>query len=65
VLFGSGAPWLGAPLVYLLGCFGLGAVILSRGGSIALVRDSHLPFGLSRITGPLGGGDSSAERKVS
>jgi cytoskeletal protein CcmA (bactofilin family) len=65
VLVGSAAQWLGAPLVYLLGCFGLGAVILSRGGSIALVRDSHLPFGLSRITGPLGGGDASAERKVS
>lgn len=65
VLVGIGALWLGAPLVYLLGCFGLGAVILSRGGSIALVRDSHLPFGLSRITGPLGGGDASAERKVS
>lgn len=63
-LFGSVFSWLGGPLVYLVGCLGLGAVILSRGGTIALVRDSPLPFGLSRITGPLGG-DSSSERKAS
>lgn len=66
MVFGGGVPWLGWPLTYLLGCLGLGAVILSRGGSVALVRDSPLPFGLSRITGPLGGsGDPSSERKAS
>jgi hypothetical protein len=65
VLVGSVVPWLGGPLAYLLGCLGLGAVILSRGGSVALVRDSPLPFGLGRITGPLGSGDSASERKAS
>ena len=65
VIFGSVLPWLGGPLAYLLGCLGLGAVILSRGGSVALVRDSPLPFGLGRITGPLGSGDPSSERKAS
>jgi cytoskeletal protein CcmA (bactofilin family) len=63
-LFGGGVLWVGWLLVYLLGCLGLGAVILSRGGSIALVRDSRLPFGLSRITGPLGG-DPPVGRKAS
>jgi hypothetical protein len=65
VVFGSTLPWLGGPLAYVLGCLGLGAVILSRGGTVALVRDSPLPFGLSRITGPLGGGDPSSERRAS
>ena len=52
---GTVMPWLGWPLAYLLGCLGLGAMVLSRFGTVAPVVDHLGPFGLPRNTHPLGG----------
>ena len=56
-------PWLGWGLLYLLGSLGLGALVLSRGGTVVPVSDG--PFHLRRITHPLSGEGEPPERKAS
>lgn len=56
-------PWLGWGLLYLMSSLGLGALVLSRGGTIVPVTDGT--FNLRRITHPLGGEGEPPERKAS
>jgi hypothetical protein len=56
-------PWLGWGLLYLLSCLGLGAMVLSRFGTVVPVTDGT--FNLRRVTHPLGGEGEPPERKAS
>jgi hypothetical protein len=62
-LVASLLPWLGWGLIYLLSSLGLGAAVLSRGGTIVPVSEGG--FNLRRITHPLAGPEPPDERKAS